>query len=52
MVKVLSKFKRQDDEFAMKIGIEHGWSMRNIKRISSNLASAAIFTENCDKERR
>ena len=50
MAHVLSKFKRQDNEF-IKVGTELGFRMRNNKRISSNLASAAIFTENCDKER-
>ena len=49
MVKVLSKFKRQDDEFAMKIGIEHGWSMRNIKRISNDMSTAAVMVGNDNK---
>jgi hypothetical protein len=50
MAHALSKFKRQDNEF-IQVGTELGFKMRNIKRISNNLASAAISTENCDKER-
>ena len=50
MAHALSKFKRQDNDF-IKVGTELGFRMRNVKRVSSNLASASMFTENCDKER-
>ena len=49
MAHVLSKFKRQDDEFAVKVGIEHGFKMRNIKRISNDISTAAVLMGNCNK---
>ena len=51
MAHVLSKFKRQDDEFATKIGNEYGFEMRNIERITNDISTTSTWLGNCNKER-
>ena len=50
MAHVLSKFKRQDDEFATKIGNEYGFEMRNIERITNDISTTSTWLGNCNKE--
>ena len=51
MAHVLSKFKRQDDEFTTKIGNEYGFEMRNIERITNDISTTSTWLGNCNKER-
>ena len=42
MAHVLSKFKIQDDEFVAKIGVEYGFRMRNIERITNDNSTVTV----------